>query len=496
LSNALAEGETRAEKPRHFSNRGRTMKITRRAAALGGFGLLATGALSSRALAIDGPLTDLVEGAEDFGVASDAYVYGYPLVTMEMTRRVITNVPAVEGTRGPMGQLIKLRSYPDASYRDVTAPNADTLYTTAFFDVGDEPWVMSAPDMKGRYFLLPFLDGWTNVFAVPGSRTTGTGAQTYVISGPGWSGAVPAGMTELKSPTAIVWLLGRIYCTGTPEDYAAVHALQDAFKLQPLSTWGKDYAPPAGKVDPAIDMKTPVRDQVNDLSASAYFTLLAELMKRNPPAAADAPALERFKAIGLEAGKSFDGKALDSRWDARLPKLSFDRIMLQLASLKRENGWLFTTKTGVYGTDYLQRALVTAIGLGANRPQDAVYPVSQRASLLEPYEGGRKYVLRFAKGQLPPVKGFWSLTMYDEAMFFVANPINRYSMSLRANPKFDSDGSLPIYIQNESPGPDKEANWLPAPKGKFHLMLRLYWPDENDPSILDGSWTIPPVKSA
>jgi hypothetical protein len=472
------------------------MKITRRTAALGTLGALATGALSSPAVALDNPLTDIVEGTEDFEIASDAYVYGYPLVTMEITRRVITNAATVEGTRGPMGQIIKMRTYPDASFRDVTAPNADTLYTTAFFDVGDEPWVVSSPDMKGRYFLLPFLDGWTNVFAVPGSRTTGTQAQTFVITGPGWSGTIPAGMTELKSPTAIVWLLGRIYCTGTPEDYAAVHALQDQFKLQPLSTWGKDYTPPPGKVDPAIDMKTPVRDQVNRLSTTQFFTLLADLMKRNPPAAADAPALERFKSIGLEAGKSFDGKALDSRWDARLPQLSYDRIMLQLASLKRENGWLFTTKTGVYGTDYVQRALIAVVGLGANRPQDAVYPMSQRASLLEAYEGSHNYVLRFEKGQLPPVKGFWSLTMYDEQMFFVANSINRYSMSVRTNPKFEPDGSLVIHIQNESPGEDKEANWLPAPKGKFHLMLRLYWPDENDPSILDGSWVIPAVKAA
>ncbi len=472
------------------------MKITRRAAALGSAAALAAGALSSRAFALDGPLTDLVEGAEDFEAAADAYIYGYPLVTMEMTRRVITNVAEPEGTRGPMGRLIRLRAYPDASYRDVTAPNADTLYTTAFLDVGVDPWVVSVPDMKGRYFLLPFLDGWTNVFAVPGSRTTGTGAQTFVITGPGWSGAVPDGVTQLKSPTAIVWMLGRIYCTGTPEDYAAVHALQDAFKLQPLSTWGNDYAPPPGKVDPAIDMKTPVRDQVNGLSTGAYFTLLAELLKRNPPAPADAPALEPFKAIGLVPGQSFDAKALDSRWERLLPQLSFDRIMLQLVSLKRENGWLFTTKTGVYGTDYVQRAFITVIGLGANRPQDAVYPMSQRASLAEPYEGSRNYVLRFEKGREPPAKGFWSLTMYDEKMFFIANPINRYSMSMRTNPKLDPDGSLVIYIQNESPGPDKEANWLPSPKGKFHLMLRLYWPDENDPSILDGTWTLPPVTRA
>jgi hypothetical protein len=472
------------------------MKLTRRAATLGGLGALATGAFASRAMAIDGPIEDLIEGAEDFRAASDAYVCGYPLVTMEMTRRVLTNGPQVEGTRGPMGQVIKMRAYPDASFRDVTAPNADTLYTTSFFDVGDEPWVLSVPDMKGRYFLLPFLDGWTNVFSVPGSRTTGTQAQTFAITGPGWSGAVPEGLTQLKSPTAIVWHLGRIYCTGTPEDYAEVHALQDAFKLQPLSTWGKDYTPPDGKVDPAIDMKKPVRDQVNGLSTVEFFTLLADLMKRNPPAPADAPALERFKAIGLIPGQGFDGKALDSRWDRLLPQLSYDRIMLHAMSLKRENGWLFTTKTGLYATNYLQRAFITAVGLGANRPQDAVYPMSQRASLLEAYEGENTYTLRFEKGQLPPVRGFWSLTMYDEQVFFVANPINRYSMSLRTNPKFESDGSLVILIQNENPGPDKEANWLPAPKGKFHLMLRLYWPDENEPSILDGSWVVPAVKRA
>src|SRR5215467_8502356 len=261
------------------------MFVTRRF-VIGGLSLLASASMSTLARAGWGDL-DLGEGLEDFWLATDAYIYGYPLVTMEMTRRVVTNVVKPEGTHAPMGQLIKLREYPNASFRDVTAPNADTLYTTAFLEVDKEPWVLSIPDMKDRYYLFPMLDGWTTVFQVPGKRTTGTGAQTYAITGPGWKGTLPAGMKEYKSPTSIVWLLGRIYCTGTPADYAEVHEAQDQRKLVPLSAYGKPYTPPPGKVDPSIDMKTAVREQVNRMDAVAYFTLLAQLMKTNPPSPAD-----------------------------------------------------------------------------------------------------------------------------------------------------------------------------------------------------------------
>jgi hypothetical protein len=460
--------------------------------------LLAGTTMSTMARAQFGEgLRDLGEGIDDFVVAQDAYIYGYPLVTMEMTRRIITNVASVVGTRGPMGQLIKLRQYPDASFRDVTAPNADTLYTSAFIDVGKEPWVLGIPDMKDRYYLFPMLDGWTDVFQVPGKRTTGTGAQTYAITGPGWKGTLPTGVKEYKSPTSIVWILGRIYCTGTPEDYAAVHALQDQCTLVPLSAYGKPYTPAAGTVDPSIDMKTPVRDQVNRMDATAYFTLLAQLLKTNPPAAADAPELAKFAKIGLVAGQDFDATKLNADFVKRIPEIAFDRIMLQFKvnkEVKDVNGWGYTTKTGLYGTDYFMRALVTAIGLGANRPQDAVYPTSLKDADGKAYDGANKYVIRFTKGQLPPARGFWSLTMYDANYFFVANPINRYSISARQNLKSNPDGSVDLLIQKDSPGADKESNWLPAPAGKFILMLRLYWPNEKNPSIIDGSWKIPPVK--
>ena len=324
------------------------MDISRRALTLGSLSFIAGTSMSSMIGAEEGFAP--FEGLDEFVLATDAYVYGYPLVTIEMTRRVITNVAQPEGLRAPMGQIIKARQYPNASFRDVTAPNADTLYTTAFFDVGKEPWVLSIPDMKDRYALFPMLDGWTTVFQVPGKRTTGTAAQTYAITGPGWSGSLPAGVKEYSSPTSLVWLLGRIYCTGTPGDYAEVHALQDEMKLVPLSSYGKPYTPPPGTVDPSIDMKTGVRDQVNRMDAVEFFTLLAQLMKANPPAAADAPELAKFAKIGLVAGQDFDASKLRADFVKRIPQVGFDRIMLQF-KINREvrdvNGWNYTLKTGV-----------------------------------------------------------------------------------------------------------------------------------------------------
>ena len=443
--------------------------------------------------------------AEARALAVEGYVYAYPLVTMEMTRRVMTNVEKAEGTRAPMGQFVRARTYPDASFRDVTAPNADTLYTTAWIDVSKEPWILSIPDMKGRYFLFPMLDGWTNVFQDPGKRTTGTKAQKYAITGPGWSGTLPPGVTEYKSSTGMVWVLGRIYSSGTPEDYKAVHALQDQVSAVPLSSYGKPYKPEPGKVDPAIDMRTAVREQVNAMDAAAYFKLFAELLKANPPAAEDAPMVAKLAKIGVVPGQDFDASKLEpavAKGLAGAPKPAQELIMgwlkagIAAGDMKLENGWAFTTKTGLYGTSYLQRALITAIGLGANRPQDAVYPTSEGPDLVKKYDGAKKYVMRFEKGHLPPVDGFWSLTMYDKDYFFVANPLNRYTLSQRNKLKPNADGSVNLYIQKESPGKDKESNWLPAPAGEFILMMRLYWPKEKPPSILDGSWKVPEVKEA
>ncbi len=441
--------------------------------------------------------------AEAADIATDAYLYAYPLVTMEYTRRGLTNVAAPDGTKAPMGQFVRFRQYPDASFHTVTAPNADTLYTQGWFDVSKEPWVISVPDMGDRYFLLPMLDGWTNVFASPGTRTTGVRAQTFAITGPGWQGTLPTGVREYKSSTAMVWLLGRIYCTGTPQDYDAVHALQDQITAVPLSSFGKPYLPELGQVDLSVDMKTAVRQQVNALDAEKYFSLFANLLKDNPPAVDDAPMVAKLAKIGIVPGQDFDASKLPpavSAGLAKAPKLGQDKINawrkegVLAGDLKFANGWAYTTKAGSYGTNYRQRAFVTAIGLGANLPKDAVYPSSEGPAAAQTYSGAKKYVMHFDKGQLPPVRAFWSLTMYNGDYFFVDNPLNRYTLSPRDPLKTNPDGSTDLYIQAESPGADKESNWLPAPQDRFILMLRLYWPNSTPPTILDGSWHIPQVK--
>ena len=278
-----------------------------------------------------------------------------------------------------------------------------------------------------------------------------------------------------------------------------MHALQDKFTVVPLSSYGKPYTPPLGVADPKIDMKTAVRKQVDDLGIDDYFNYLAKLMKTNPPTAQDAPIVAEMAKIGFEPGKEFDANKLalvDREIIKTVPKLALLKMVEHMKQQKTTNGWLyFTSGVGEFGTDYLLRGMANALGPGWNRPKDAMYPLSQKDANGDTYDGAsHKYVMHIEKGQTPPVKAFWSLTMYDTEFFFVPNAINRYNVSQRNHFKTNSDGSIDLYIQAESPGKDKELNWLPAPKGKFALVLRLYWPTQTPPSILDGTWTPPPVK--
>ena len=430
-------------------------------------------------------------------LAVEAYLYGYPLVIMDVTREVSTSVPRGEGAKAPLNQFAHLRAFPDYTFTDVVSPNADTLYSIAWLDLKAEPIVLSVPALGKRYYLMQLMDAWTNVFASPGTRTTGNGKGHFAIVGPQWTGTLPAGVSELKSPTDMVWLVGRTQTNGKA-DYAAVHAIQDQYTLAPLSAFGKPYTPASDvAVAPGVDMKTPPVKQLAGMDARTFFGRLNALMQDHPPAAADAPALARFAAIGVGPGKPFDPAALTPAV-AKAVEESARAGQARIAEEAKKprgamvNGWsVMPSNTANFSTDYAYRAVVAMIGLGANLPQDAIYPHATVDADGKPLSGANRYVIRFLKGQRPPVKAFWSVTMYNEKQAFVQNPIDRYAIGDRDKLKAAPDGSVTLYVQHDSPGKDKESNWLPAPAGSFNLFMRLYWPGD---AIVDGTWKMPPVE--
>jgi hypothetical protein len=441
--------------------------------------------------------------AQKIGV--DAFIYGYSLITSDITEKAFINTiaPNPETFQAPLNQFVSLPKYPPADYHGVTAPNADTLYSAAFIDVSKEPIILSYPDMHGRYFLFPIYSQWTNVISAPGKRTLGTGPQTIAITGPTWQGTLPQGITQqVKSPTNSVFIIGRVYAEATTEDYAAVNALQKDFKLIPLSTYGKPYSPPAGTIDPnAPSVKEIVRNVINAMDTQTYFNMLAKSMAVNPPALPeDAPIVAEMAKIGLVPGKPFDLSKLApdvQRALADVGKSAYAPIAeQQKKGGKTVNGWLLTTGTGAYGTNYLWRAAISAYGWGANLEKDAIYPLTKADADGATLVGTNTYVVHFAKGETPPVNGFWSITMYDSEYYFYPNSLNKLTVSPRDNPTLNTDGSLDLYFSHEKPANAPQANWLPAPADQFILMLRMYWPKETPPSILDGTWSPPLVKKA
>jgi hypothetical protein len=439
-------------------------------------------------------------------IATDAYVYGYSLVTTEVTRIEMSNLPKVEGALGgPMNMFVNVPRYPPADYRGVSAPNADTLYSLAWLDLS-EPQVFSHPDMGKRFYLFEIIDLWmTDLESSPSTRTAGGKAANYLITGPGWKGEVPAGMKHIPIATRYMAILGRTYADGTEKDYKAVNALQAKYKITPLSAWGKKYeykAPPVNP-RPGFNMTDKPQAVILALGTTGYFDMMAKLMAgAAPPAAEDGPILARIAKIGMVPGQPFDMAKLDPAVQAALkdiPQTALKKIEANKDSLgEKINGWVITKGLGAYGTDYMKRAVVAAFNWPANREKDAVSPFTEVDSAEQKLTGANKYALTFAKGQTPPVNAFWSITMYmiDQGWWFVPNPLNKFTVSPRNNLKANPDGSITLYFQNESPGKDKEANWLPAPKGDFIPMLRMYWPSEKDPSILNGTWKPPAVQKA
>jgi hypothetical protein len=439
--------------------------------------------------------TPALSEQEAHGIGVDAYLYFYPLITMDLTRKQSTNIePGKEIAKGPMNMFVSVPSYPPADMRLVVRPNFDTLYSSAWLDLTREPMVVSAPDTDGRYYLLPMLDMWTDVFASPGSRTTGTQAGNFLIIAPGWSGDVPLGMSRISAPTPFVWIIGRTKTDGPP-DYDAVHKIQAGYKVTPLSQWGRPLQPVEARIDPTVDMKAPPKTQIDAMPADKFFAYAAELLKVNPSHITDQPMIAQLRKIGIEPGKDFDLEKTDPAIRSALANAPHDAQQLmawKFPTIARVvNGWSMNTDTmGVYGNYYLKRALVAQFGLGANLPEDAIYPVNLADETGKPLDGANKYVLHLEKGNTPPANAFWSVTLYDTDGFQVANPINRFAISSWMPLKVNADGSLDLNVQNESPGMDRDANWLPAPKGPFNLTMRLYAPRSE---ALTGKWNPPPV---
>lgn len=431
-------------------------------------------------------------------IARDAYIYAYPLVLMDVSRQQLVNYvepsPDHPGA-GPANRFIHIREFPDPQFKTVIRPNADTLYSSAWLDLKNEPMVLSVP-ATDRYFLLPMLSMWTDVFASPGTRTTGRDeARTFLIAGPGWMGNAPAHMELIHSPTRYVWIIGRTQANGQA-DFANVRRIQDSYRLTPLISFGEsNYSPPKGHVDPAIDMKTPPPNQVDKMDAATFFARFAELLKDNPPNQVDYPIVHQLERVGLVIGKSFNLNAAPPEIRTAFEHGDQEARNLLAASLKNSttgSDWKFMIG-GAYGVDYLHRAFVARAGLGANLPQDAIYPAIAQDSQGQPLDGNKSYILHFPKGQQPPVNAFWSLTAYDADGYFIPNSIARQAIGDRDKLALNPDGSLDIYVQAASPGKDKESNWLPVAKGPFNLLLRLYWPKE---AILDKSWSPPVVAQA
>jgi hypothetical protein len=434
---------------------------------------------------------------EAYEISVEAYIYFYPLVIMDITRKIAINVPAdLKEGYGPMNTFQHIRSYPDSQFRGVVRPNFDTLYSSAWLDLTKEPVIITVPDTGGRYYLLPMLDMWSDVFAVPGKRTSGTNAASFAVVPTGWKGNLPKGVDRIESPTSYVWILGRTQTNGT-KDFEAVHKVQDGYKIIPFSQWGKKAKTIKAVIDPNIDMKTPPLVQVDTMPAARYFSYGAELMKLNPPHITDWSQIARLKRIGIEPGKSFDFDKAPNEVKTALTRAVADgqKLMKQKKPTMARivNGWQMNTDTiGVYGNYYLKRAIVAQAALAANQPEDAIYPVCLSDADGNPLNGANKYVVHFSKDELPPVDVFWSITMYDEQGFQVANKINRFAIGDRDNLKYNDDGSLDIYMQNQSPGEDKESNWLPAPsQGVLGVTMRLYAPRTQ---ALDGRWKPPAVK--
>jgi hypothetical protein len=466
-----------------------------------------TGSTSSNATANDSQsqieqlnktMAELESSNNPQDIATLAYIWGYPLVSVVrlVDYSSSPNVPAAPG-RGPINTFSSFPSFPTSNFTDIVSINVDTLYSFGLLNLKKEPVVLQVPPISGRYYTLQFIDAYSNNFLYIGSRLNDTTGGTYLITGPNWKGDVPPSMKEIKSPTNTVDIGGRIFVNGTA-DVPNVNAIQAKLMLTPLSAFGRNTTSPQPVTSETNASKqVPIGPQPSLIPTTGIkiFDEISKDMADNPSPVADSEVLAKFATIGIGPGltpsdtKNDTIRAALENGIAEGEKIIDAKV--QNLGMK-VNGWLVNLDAGNYGTNYLLRAAVAKFGLGANSPEEAVYPSTFTDNQGQKLTGTNNYLIHFDKGQTPPVNAFWSITLYNNKSYLAENPINRYSISQYTEGlKYNPDGSLDIYIQHESPGADKESNWLPSPSGEFNLVLREYNPQD---AILKGEYQITPVQ--
>jgi hypothetical protein len=431
--------------------------------------------------------------AELESIAMDAYIYGYPLVLVNITKAgMLANGSCIN-------QFLNQRVFPNPKFTTIVRPNVDTLYSMAWLDLSRAPIVLHVPNTHNRYYLMEFLDAWTNVFASLGARTTGTKERKFVIVGPEWDGILPEGVTKIQAPTNTVWIIGRTQTNGV-KDYPIVHKIQDKYTLTTFNAWENTifYGDNTRQDQMNFNEQASPAEQVANMDAATFFQIMMTTMYMNPPSIEDPIINKKLTVLGLIPNRKFNFCNLSPSIQRALaysvqygPK-EIKAEGAQNYIKNNNNGWnSILNNIGYYGVHYMLRAIIAMTGIGANLPQDSIYSTAFSDKDGKALKGSNQYMIHFDKEELPPVNAFWSITLYNTKGFLVNNTINRYAISphLR-NLTYNSNGSLDIFIQNQSPGKNKNSNWLPAPKGLFNLILRMYWPKQ---PVLNGEWQPPGI---
>lgn len=431
-------------------------------------------------------------------IAEEGFVYGLPLV-MCYTAAYEFWVDKTSGQyKSPMNQLFNERRV--FTYRDtaVVTPNSDTPYSFACLDLRAEPFVVSVPAVeKERYYSVQLVDWNTFNSGYIGSRATGPEAGNYLVAGPGWKGDVPPGINKVfRSSTDFAITLFRTQLFDAA-DMPNVIKVQDSYRIQPLSAFQQKPAPA-----PAPEVRfAPASAEIDK---TGFFEVLDFVLQFAPAGPDEAGLREKLARIGVGPGKTFAFKDLSDAHKAAVlvgMKRGLDRVEKKVAAIGRDvNGWRVAMAFGdrdFFHGDWLLRAAAAKAGIFGNDPVEAMYPMARTTAAGEVVDTGKgDYAITFPPGELPPVNAFWSVTMYDgKSQLLIENPLNRYLINSPMLPdlKRNADGSLTIYVQKSSPGPDRESNWLPAPDGPAYLVMRLYWPKTEAPSILNDTWKVPPI---